>query len=146
MKPSMLYESLAMDMSLADRMGFNPYYLKMVRSNQGELKVDKKDLFDLASNDYLGLATDLRIKTAMTDAVDRFGSSFCGTPIVAGYAAILAELELAIADMVGLEAAVIFPSCYQANSSLFCSIADANDVIAVDHYAHASLVQGIKAS
>jgi 7-keto-8-aminopelargonate synthetase-like enzyme len=146
MKPSMLYESLAMDMSLADRMGFNPYYLKMVRSNQGELKVDKKDLFDLASNDYLGLATDLRIKTAMTDAVDRFGSSFCGTPIAAGYAAILAELELAIADMVGLEAAVIFPSCYQANSSLFCSIADANDVIAVDHYAHASLVQGIKAS
>ncbi len=146
MKPSKAFESLSMDLSLADRMGFNPYYLKMVRGGQGELKVDKKELFDLASNDYLGLATDPRIKTAMTDAVNRFGSSFCGTPIAAGYAAILAELESAIADMVGLESAVIFPSGYQANSSLFCSIADASDVIAVDHYAHASLVQGIKAS
>jgi 7-keto-8-aminopelargonate synthetase-like enzyme len=145
MKSSKVYESLAVDLSLVDRTGFNPYYLRMVRGNRGELKVDKKELFDLASNDYLGLATDPRIKTAMTDAVDRFGSSFCGTPIAAGYAAILAELESAIADMVGLESAVILPSCYQANSSLFCTIADANDVIAVDHYAHASLIQGIRA-
>ena len=146
MKPSKVYESLAMDMSLADRTGFNPYYLKMVRGGRGELKVDQKGFFDLASNDYLGLATNPRIKTAMIDAVNRFGSSFCGTPIAAGYAAILAELESSIAGMTGLEAAVIFPSCYQANSSLFCSIADANDVVAVDHFAHASLIQGIRAS
>ena len=146
MKPSKVYESLAMDLSLADRTGFNPYYLKMVRGGRGELKVDQKGFFDLASNDYLGLATNPRIKTAMIDAVNRFGSSFCGTPIAAGYAAILAELESSIAGMTGLEAAVIFPSCYQANSSLFCSIADANDVVAVDHFAHASLIQGIRAS
>jgi 7-keto-8-aminopelargonate synthetase-like enzyme len=146
MKPPKLYELPAADLSLADRAGFNPYYIKMARGNHGELKVDNKELFDLASNDYLGLAMDPRIKNAITDAVNRFGSSFCGTPIAAGYAAILAELETSIAAMVGLESAVIFPSCYQANSSLFCSIADANDVIAVDHYAHASLIQGIKAS
>lgn len=146
MKPSGIYESLTMDMTLADRAGFNPYYLKMVRGGQGKLNVDSTGLFDLASNDYLGLATDQRVKAAMVDAANRFGSSFCGTPIAAGYAAILAELESAIAGMVGLESAVIFPSCYQANCSLFCSIADANDCIAVDHYAHASLVQGIKTS
>jgi glycine C-acetyltransferase len=146
MKPRNVYESLAVDMSLADLTGFNPYYLKMEREERGKLKVDNRKLFDLASNDYLGLATDQRIKEAMVDAVNRFGSSFCGTPIAAGYAAILAELESAIAGMANMEAAVIFPSCYQANSSLFCSIADTNDVIVVDHYAHASLVQGIKAS
>jgi 7-keto-8-aminopelargonate synthetase-like enzyme len=146
MKPSNLYESLTTDMSLADRVGFNPYYLKMVRGGQGKLKVGSAPFFDLASNDYLGLATDPRITAAMVDATTRFGSSFCGTPIAAGYADILAELESAIAGMVGLESAVIFPSCYQANCSLFCTIADGNDCIVVDHYAHASLVQGIKAS
>jgi 7-keto-8-aminopelargonate synthetase-like enzyme len=146
MKPSILYESLTTDMTLADRAGFNPYYLKMVRGGKGKLKVGSAGLFDLASNDYLGLATNPRVTAAMVDATNRFGSSFCGTPIAAGYAGILADLESAIAGLVGLESAVIFPSCYQANCSLFCTIADVNDCIIVDHYAHASLVQGIKAS
>lgn len=146
MKPSEIYESLAVDMSLARQTGFNPYYLKMMREGPGKLSVGQRELFDLASNDYLGLATNPRVKAAMVEAVNRFGSSFCGTPIASGYAGILAELESAISALTGLEDAVIFPSCFQANSSLFCCIADADDVVAVDHYAHASLIQGIKAS
>jgi 7-keto-8-aminopelargonate synthetase-like enzyme len=146
MKPDTLYSSLVADLSLADRVGFNPYYQKMIRNGRGKLTIEKAPLFDLASNDYLGLATDPRVKAAMAEAVNRYGASFCGTPIAAGYAGILAELETAIAGMVGLESAVIFPSCYQANSSLFCSIAGPEDCILVDHYAHASLIQGIKTS
>ena len=146
MKPALLYQSLTADLSLACRIGFNPYYQKMVRNSQGKLSVEAAPLFDLASNDYLGLATDQRVMAAMTDAVNRFGASFCGTPIAAGYAGILAELEVAIAGMLGLESAVIFPSCFQANASLFCTIAGPEDCIIVDHYAHASLIQGIKTS
>lgn len=145
MKPAQLYESLTTDLSLADRTGFNPYYQSMVRDTPGKLKVGTTARFDLASNDYLGLATDPRIIAAVADAANRFGTSFCGTPIAAGYATIIAELEAAAAAMAGLEAAVIFPSCYQANTSLFPVIADSQDVIIVDHYAHASLIQGIKA-
>jgi 7-keto-8-aminopelargonate synthetase-like enzyme len=146
MKPAVLYQALATDLSLADRTGFNPYYRRMMRDGRGKISIDQAAFFDLASNDYLGLAADARVKAAMTDAVERFGASFCGTPIAAGYATILADLESAVAAMLGLPAAAIFPSCYQANGSLFCSIADADDVIIVDHYAHASLIQGVKAS
>jgi 7-keto-8-aminopelargonate synthetase-like enzyme len=78
--------------------------------------------------------------------VERYGASFCGTPIAAGYAGVLADLESAVAAMAGLPAAVVFPSCYQANSSLLCAIGNARDVIIIDHYAHASLIQGTKAS
>jgi 7-keto-8-aminopelargonate synthetase-like enzyme len=146
MTPEMFYTTLAPDLSLADRVGFNPYYQKMTRSGQGQLAIEATGLYDLASNDYLGLATDPRVTTAITEAVRRYGASFCGTPIAAGYANILAELESALAGMTGLEAAVIFPSCYQANCSLFGSIAGPDDAIIVDHYAHASLVQGIRSS
>ena len=146
MKPALLYQSLTTDLSLAKRIGFNPYYQKMVRNSQGKLSVEAAPLFDLASNDYLGLATDPRVMAAMSDAVNRFGASFCGTPIATGYACVLAELEVAIAGMLGLESAVIFPSCFQANTSLFCTIAGPEDLIIVDHYAHASLIWGIKTS
>jgi 7-keto-8-aminopelargonate synthetase-like enzyme len=135
MKPTDLY-----------RMGFNPYYQRIMREGRGRLSIDQTVFFDLASNDYLGMAVDPRVKTAMADAVERFGTSFCGTPIAAGYADVLADLESAVATMVGLPAAVVFPSCYQANGSLFCSIADMADVVIVDHYAHASLIHGIKTS
>jgi 7-keto-8-aminopelargonate synthetase-like enzyme len=141
-----LHESLKPDLSLADRVGFNPYYQKMTRDSRGKLAIGASHYFDLASNDYLGLATDLRVKTAMVEATQQYGSSFCGTPIAAGYASILAELETALADLVGLESAVIFPSCYQANTSLFATLADGRDAIIVDHYAHASLIQGITMS
>jgi 7-keto-8-aminopelargonate synthetase-like enzyme len=146
MKPEQLYQSLTTDLSLADRVGFNPYYKKMIRDSQGKLGVEAVPFFDLASNDYLGLAIDPRVTAAMADAATRFGASFCGTPIAAGYAGVLAELEVAIAGMLGLESAVIFPSCFQANTSLFCTIAGPEDRIIVDHYAHASLIQGIKTS
>jgi 7-keto-8-aminopelargonate synthetase-like enzyme len=53
-------------------------------------------------------------------------------------------LERQLARFTGLEAAVVFPSCYQANVALFSCIAKPQDVILVDHYAHASLGQGIK--
>ncbi|MBN2036329.1 MAG: pyridoxal phosphate-dependent aminotransferase family protein [Chitinispirillaceae bacterium] len=146
MTPERLYTTLAPDLSLAEKIGFNPYYQKITRGGQGKLTIAATGLFDLASNDYLGLATDPRVTAAMSDASHRYGASFCGTPIAAGYAAVLAELESALAGMTGCEAAVIFPSCYQANCSLFGSIADARDAIIVDHYAHASLVQGIRSS
>ncbi|HUI92460.1 MAG TPA: pyridoxal phosphate-dependent aminotransferase family protein [Chitinivibrionales bacterium] len=146
MKPSTLYQSLKTDLSLAVRAGFNPYYQKLERGGAGRLKADRAPLFDLASNDYLGLAADPRVKAAMAEAVNRCGASFCGTPIAAGYAGILAELEAGIAAITGLESAVAFPSCYQANNSLFSSIAGAGDAVIVDHYAHASLIQGIRAS
>jgi 7-keto-8-aminopelargonate synthetase-like enzyme len=146
MNPAQLYASLKMDLSLADQVGFNPYYQKMARAGQGKLTIGSDKFFDLASNDYLGLAIDPRVIAAMVAATQRFGSSFCGTPIAAGYAEIIAELEAAVPALLGLEAAVVFPSCYQANASLFTALADAQDVIIVDHYAHASLIQGIKAS
>jgi 7-keto-8-aminopelargonate synthetase-like enzyme len=45
---------------------------------------------------------------------------------------------------VGLPAAALFPSCFQANVSVLSSIATKKDLILIDHYAHASLAQGAK--
>jgi 7-keto-8-aminopelargonate synthetase-like enzyme len=144
MQPAEFYQSLAIDKSPLEALGFDPYYLPLGSLSKGRPRVAEKSYFDLASNDYLGLASEPRIHEAITRAIREYGASMCGTPIATGYARILAELERQLARFTGLEAAVVFPSCYQANQALFPCIATAQDVIIVDHYAHASLGQGVK--
>jgi 8-amino-7-oxononanoate synthase len=136
---------LKVDRTPALHAGFNPYYHSVARDGSG-LLVDGIPFIDCASNDYLGLATDPRIARAVGDAVERFGASLCGTPIASGYAQIFQHLERDLANFCGLESAVLFPSCYQANCALFSAIVDSKDVVLVDHYAHASLIHGIRAS
>jgi 7-keto-8-aminopelargonate synthetase-like enzyme len=145
-QPSEFYQSLAVDKAPLEALGFNPYYRPLAGLDKGRPRLGDGRYFDLASNDYLGLASDPRIHEAITRAIREYGASMCGTPIATGYARVLAELEQELARFTGLEAAVVFPSCYQANQALFPCIVRAQDVIIVDHYAHASLGQGIKAA
>jgi 7-keto-8-aminopelargonate synthetase-like enzyme len=146
MRPPEFDRTLAIGKSLVDDLGFNPYYQPLIGLRHGRLEVNGHACFDLASNDYLGLASDGRVHEAMVTAIREYGSSMCGTPIATGYARILVELEQALSRFVGLEAAAVFPSCYQANCSLFAVVASPQDIIFVDHYVHASLARGIKAA
>jgi 7-keto-8-aminopelargonate synthetase-like enzyme len=137
---------LDVDRSPLEAVGFNPYYRSLGGLQHGQPWIGRSPFFDLASNDYLGLASDRRIHEAMDSAIREYGSSMCGTPIATGYASIFAQLESELARFIGLPAAVLFPSCYQANMSLLSTIAKPGDVIFIDHYAHASLGQGAKAA
>ncbi len=137
---------LGVDRSPLEAVGFNPYYRALGGFRQGQAWVGRSRFFDLASNDYLGLASDRRVHQAMASAIREFGASMCGTPIATGYASVFAQLEFELARFVGLPAAVLFPSCYQANVALLSTIAKRDDVILIDHHAHASLGQGAKAA
>jgi len=126
---------LTLDRSLVDEIGFNPYYQIM----------DRDKYIDLASNNYLGLANDIRVKKGSLAAIEQYGTSMCGTPIATGYISLFEQLERRLSSFVGLEETIIFPSCYQANNGIFATMADKDDVIIVDRNAHSSLIQGIKA-
>ncbi|MBU0765167.1 MAG: pyridoxal phosphate-dependent aminotransferase family protein, partial [Bacteroidetes bacterium] len=98
------------------------------------------------SNNYLGLANDNRVKLKALQAILDFGLSMCATPIAGGYCKLLNEAEKRLSLFTGVEDCVLFPSCYHANLALFQTIVRKNDLILVDHYAHSSLVQGIRCS
>lgn len=140
------YHRLRVDESLAEVTGYNPYYLTMNSGLEGKISVNGHQLIDLASNNYLGLATDLRVKRAAVQAVEKYGVSLCGTPIATGYIELYQRLEENLSRFVGLEETIILPSCYQANNGLFSCIAGPRDLIVVDRLAHSSLIQGIKSA
>jgi 7-keto-8-aminopelargonate synthetase-like enzyme len=140
------YKRFHLDKELVRKTGFNPYYRKIQFPLDNELVIDNKKYINLAANNYLGLANDPRVKKAMCDTIEQYGSSLCGTPVSTGYAELLNQLETRLARFVNLEDAIIFPSCYQANTGLLSTIAGKEDLVIIDHYAHSSLVQGIKGS
>ncbi len=140
------YNNLKIDKSIAEELKFNPYFPLIESGISNTIKINKESFIDLASNDYLGLASNNEVKKAVIEGVEKYGVSMCGTPIATGYSDIFQKIEKRFSSFLNLEDTIIFPSCYQANMSLLPTIVGQNDVIIFDHYVHASMIQSIKSA
>ncbi len=136
------YQRLQLDKSIIQ--DFNPYYCQIESGLDDPIIINGKRFINLASNNYLGLANDSRVKEAIIKSVEKYGASLCGTPIATGYIDLFKRVEEKITQFIGLEDAIILPSGYQANNGLFNAIVGKEDMMIIDHFAHSSLLQGIK--
>jgi 8-amino-7-oxononanoate synthase len=98
------------------------------------------------SNDYLGLAADPRLVAAVTGAVAACGVGSGGSRAVSGNPALHEALERRCAAFLGTDAAVLFPSGYQANVGALSSLVDAGDAVFSDARNHASIIDGCRLS
>ncbi len=100
---------------------------------------------DLSSNDYLGLATDPRMKQSLLESVNsapRIAST--GSRLLSGQDEAWTLLEHDFARWVGTEAALYFTSGYAANMGLLSALLRPEDVVFSDSANHASLIDGIR--
>jgi 7-keto-8-aminopelargonate synthetase-like enzyme len=136
---------LHLDRSVIDEATFNPYGLRLETGLAARVRLEGRSFVDLASNNYLGLAMDPRVLAAACRHVERFGVSTCGTPVATGATVAHEELENRLARFVGVESAMLLPSCYQLGSGFLRIVAGIEDCVLVDHDAHSSLVDGARA-
>lgn len=102
---------------------------------------------DFASNDYLGLAGDARLRAAVGDAVSRgvaVGSG--GSRLLRGNDPEIVALEAEAAALFGSEAALFFSTGFAANVALLATLPQPGDVIVHDALVHASMHDGLKLS
>jgi 8-amino-7-oxononanoate synthase len=100
---------------------------------------------DFSSNDYLGLATDPRMKQAVLEGVNsasRVAST--GSRLLSGHDEVWRLLEHDFARWVGAEAALYFTSGYAANIGLLSALLRPEDAVFSDSANHASLIDGIR--
>jgi len=100
---------------------------------------------DFSSNDYLGLATDPRMKQAVTEGVvyaARIAST--GSRLLSGQSEAWTFLEQDFARWVGTDAALYFTSGYAANIGLLSAILRPEDIVFSDSANHASIIDGIR--
>ena len=109
----------------------------------GKLRRDGRELIDLSSNDYLGLANHPTIKQALQQAVDEFGASSCASRLLSGDMNIHHALEAKIASVSGKASALVFSSGYQANVGIISALIGRGDAVFSDRLNHASIVDGI---
>jgi 8-amino-7-oxononanoate synthase len=100
----------------------------------------------LVANDYLGLASDRRVREAAQRAIADLGTSRCASPLAGGHSQLHRELEARLARFLGQEAAVLFASGYQANVGIVSSLMRSDDLVLTDLFNHASIVDGARLS
>ncbi|HEY6962444.1 MAG TPA: glycine C-acetyltransferase [Gaiellaceae bacterium] len=102
------------------------------------------DVVVLSSNNYLGLADDARVVEAGIDGLRRYGAGTASVRFICGTFAPHLELEAALAELSGTEAALTYVSCWNANEALVPTLTDSSTVILSDELNHASIVDAIR--
>ncbi len=107
---------------------------------------DGREVINLASNNYLGLANDPRLIEAAIAATRAFGVGSGAVRTIAGTMRIHMDLEEKIARFKNVEACVVFQSGFAANAGTVSAILGKEDYILSDELNHASIIDGARLS
>lgn len=107
---------------------------------------DGREVINLASNNYLGLANHPKLKEAAIRAVRELGAGTGAVRTITGTMAIHMELERRIAAFKNAEACVVFQSGFAANAGTVSAILGPEDHIVSDELNHASIIDGCRLS
>ncbi len=105
---------------------------------------DGREVVNLCSNDYLGLANHPEVLAAAGQAMDRHGYGTASVRFICGSFALHEELEAEIADFLGFESATTFVSCWNANEALVPTLLGESDAVISDELNHASIIDACR--
>ena len=105
---------------------------------------DGREVINLCANNYLGLADDADLVAAAAGALETHGFGMASVRFICGTQDIHTALEAEIAEWLGTEAAILFPSAFDANGGVFEALFGPEDAIISDALNHASLIDGIR--
>jgi glycine C-acetyltransferase len=109
-------------------------------------RADGREVINLASNNYLGLANHPKLVEAAVAATNRFGVGSGAVRTITGTMSLHLELERRIAAFKNVEASVVFQSGFAANAGTVAAILGPDDTIISDELNHASIIDGCRLS
>ncbi|MBY0120534.1 glycine C-acetyltransferase [Bacillus sp. S/N-304-OC-R1] len=110
------------------------------------IKINGRELINLSSNNYLGLATDERLKKAAIDAINKYGVGAGAVRTINGTLELHVRLEEKLAQFKHTEAAIAYQSGFNCNMAAISAVMDKNDAILSDELNHASIIDGCRLS
>ncbi|MEN0111730.1 MAG: aminotransferase class I/II-fold pyridoxal phosphate-dependent enzyme [Planctomycetota bacterium] len=105
-----------------------------------------REYVNFASYNYLGMSGDPAVHAAAKEAIDHYGTSTSASRLVSGQKTLHLEAERAIADFLGVEATLLFPSGFSTNETVVGHLFGPGDLILHDALAHNCIIQGCKLS
>ncbi|MCU0854941.1 MAG: glycine C-acetyltransferase [Rhodobacteraceae bacterium] len=108
------------------------------------IEVGGREMLNLCANNYLGLADDPRLAEAAKRAIDDHGYGMASVRFICGTQDLHRELETALARFLGMDDAILFATCFDANGGLFEPLLGPEDAVISDALNHASIIDGIR--
>jgi len=105
---------------------------------------DGRELLNLCANNYLALANHPSILEAAHQALDRHGYGMASVRFICGTQTVHKELEGRLAAFLGMDDAILYSSCFDANGGLFETLLDEQDAVISDALNHASIIDGVR--
>ncbi|ACZ75063.1 glycine C-acetyltransferase [Dickeya zeae] len=107
---------------------------------------DDGELINFCANNYLGLANHPALIDAAKAGLDSHGFGMASVRFICGTQDIHQTLEQQLAAFLGMEDAILYSSCFDANGGLFETLMGEEDAIVSDALNHASIIDGIRLS
>ena len=126
--------------------GIYPYFREIEGKQGTEVMMDGHRVLMFGSNAYTGLTGDQRVIDAGIAAMQRYGSGCAGSRFLNGTLDIQVQLEKELAEFVGKDETLCFPTGFTVNSGVISQLVDRNDYIICDDRDHASIVDGRRLS
>ena len=138
--------SLFKDADLIRAQYLYPYFRVIESGQETEVVLNGKRVLMFGSNSYLGLTNHPRIAEAASAAIKKYGSGCAGSRFLNGTLDLHVELESRLAAYTGKEDAILFSTGFQANLGVLSALSGRADVLLLDEYDHASIIDGSRLS
>lgn len=144
-----LLELVSTELSALEAAQTFKYEVPLRSAQDGTVKVGKKKVVMLASNNYLGLSNHPVVRKAAIRGIKKYGYGVASVRFICGTQDIHLALEQKISKFLGTEDTILFSSCWAANEAFFASLTNEKmgmetyrDVIYSDRLNHASIIDG----
>ena len=118
---------------------------RVIQSPQGaRITVPRGEVLNFCANNYLGLGNHPALVEEAKKALDEWGYGMSSVRFICGTQVIHTRLEEALSQFVGMDATILYSSCFDANGGVFETLLSTEDCIITDELNHASIIDGIR--
>ncbi|MDR0896457.1 MAG: glycine C-acetyltransferase [Oscillospiraceae bacterium] len=103
-----------------------------------------QNVLNLCANNYLGLANNRFLIDCARDSYEFWGLGMASVRFICGTQGIHKALEQRLSAFLGMQDAILYSSCYDANGGLFETLLGAEDAVISDALNHASIIDGVR--
>ncbi|MEA5533967.1 8-amino-7-oxononanoate synthase [Crocosphaera sp. XPORK-15E] len=125
------------------KMGHLRTLQSLIPQNAVSVVKNGQTLLNFSSNDYLGLSKHPALIKGGQEYLNRYGTGATASRLVVGTYDIHQQLEEKLAKLCGKEAALLFNTGFQANSTIIPALVDKKSLVLCDRLSHNSILQGI---
>ncbi|MDI9223435.1 glycine C-acetyltransferase [Pantoea sp. EA-12] len=142
---SQFYSQIRQQLETTRQDGLFKQERTITSAQQAEITVaNSPPVINFCANNYLGLANHPALIQAAKEGMDSHGFGMASVRFICGTQDIHQQLEHKLAAFLGMEDAILFSSCFDANGGLFETLFSAEDAIISDTLNHASIIDGVR--